>query len=112
MTDDSAEKIKKTTIGIDSETTDAKNKNAIEQIKIKAEVHLKTAISQLRQCEVGTDPDTREKLDFEQKELAQHEHHLSSTLKAEKELVIQSKVTITALNKKLYDLKVRQSQKS
>ena len=94
-------------MGIDNETTDAKSKNAIEQMKIQAEADLKTTISQLRQCEdviqnkisqlrqcsgdkleVETDPDTREKLNFEKKELAQHEDHLRSKLKAEKELII------------------------
>ncbi len=116
-------------MGSDCEVTDTNTKNNLEQVKIQTETDLKTAISQLRKCEdavegklnqmrkcasnmneinsqleVETDSDKREELNLEKKEQIELEDHLKSALRAEKELMIQSKVTITALNKKLYEI--------
>ena len=43
-------------------------------------------------------------MNCEKKEHAELEDHLTSAIKAEKEVAIESKVTITALNKKLLNL--------
>ncbi len=116
-------------MGSDCEATDTSPGSILEQAKMQTETDLKTAISQLRKCEevvegkldqlkrctsniydvkkqleVEADSDKREELQREKKEYDELEDHLKATLKAERELVKQSKVTITALNKKLYDI--------
>ncbi len=116
-------------MGSDCETTNANAKHSLEQVKIQTETDLKTAIAQLRKCEevieeklnllrnhassineinqqleVEVDTDKREELNCEKKQHIEFEDHLTSAIKAEKQLVIQSKVTITALNQKLLEL--------
>ncbi len=123
----STERTEETTMGSDVEMTEKKNKS--EKVKSQTETDLKTAISQLRECEEATedkitqlkncstsikqidkqieeetDVDAREDLKREKKGLMENEVHIQSGLNAEKELLRQSKVTVTALNKKLYEI--------
>ncbi len=125
----STERTEETIMGSDVETTEETNKSELEKVKSQTEADLKTAISQLRECEEATedkitqlkncstsikeinkqieeetDVDAREDLKREKKGLMENEVHIQSGLNAEKELLRQSKVTVTALNKKLYEL--------
>ncbi len=121
-------------MGNDIGSTEPNLKLTIEQIKNRREVDLKTAIAQLRQCQEKldakmnqieqctgslievdglldekTNPETREKLKSEKRELATKEDHLRSSLVTKKEVATQSKVTIKALHQKLLEIKKKTS---